>query len=311
MTQSIVPAPVPKKRTRAAARPAKANLLQGRFVRALRAFTMIELLVVIAIIAILAAILFPVFAQARDKARSVSCLSNGRQLGTAIMMYVQDYDETYPWSLVASDALGENKIDAWPGLILPYAKNDDVFGCPSASPQGRLSRRADILAAGKMRSWAANGAVLGVVDMRSSGWGNFNGDREGVLEMAGLERPGDTIALAEAWSEGTVRRADAQGNLIGFWDYWGWAVENEGYACWPFDNNDTLSLQRHARGGNYVFTDGHSKWMRREATVRPVDASNPQKGNMWQWTHRPGAPNTPGYDSGVQCPAGGNPNGSP
>src|SRR5438046_982945 len=61
-----------------------------------RGFTLIELLVVIAIIAILAAILFPVFAQARDKARTTSCLSNGKQLGTALMMYAQDYDETYP-----------------------------------------------------------------------------------------------------------------------------------------------------------------------------------------------------------------------
>ena len=60
-----------------------------------RAFTLIELLVVIAIIAILAAILFPVFAQAREKARSISCLSNLKQIGTAAMMYVQDYDETY------------------------------------------------------------------------------------------------------------------------------------------------------------------------------------------------------------------------
>src|SRR3954464_13938987 len=62
-----------------------------------RAFTLIELLVVIAIIAILAAILFPVFAQARDRARMTACLSNMKQIGASLMLYVQDYDETYPY----------------------------------------------------------------------------------------------------------------------------------------------------------------------------------------------------------------------
>src|SRR4028119_34289 len=71
------------------ARPASASSSRS-------AFTLIELLVVIAIIAILAAILFPVFAQAREKARQASCVSNLRQIGTALLMYVQDYDETYP-----------------------------------------------------------------------------------------------------------------------------------------------------------------------------------------------------------------------
>src|SRR3954447_724453 len=70
--------------------------------RSRRGFTLIELLVVIAIIAILAAILFPVFAQAREKARQVGCLSNLKQMGTATMMYVQDYDETYPSNLALS-----------------------------------------------------------------------------------------------------------------------------------------------------------------------------------------------------------------
>src|SRR5579859_4930752 len=107
--------------------------------KAREGFTLIELLVVIAIIAILAAILFPVFAQAREKARAISCLSNEKQIGLATMMYVQDYDETYMWQ-------------PWPGkqcpdwnlpicqpqygfydLLQPYVKNQGLFSCPSNS----------------------------------------------------------------------------------------------------------------------------------------------------------------------------------
>lgn len=115
-------------------------------------FTLIELLVVIAIIAILAAILFPVFAQARDKARSATCQSNLKQNGSALMMYAQDYDETYPfgevpntyndwltgkpvvyWAYYANVA---NPVYPdtlmWANSIQPYAKNNKIFGCPSA-----------------------------------------------------------------------------------------------------------------------------------------------------------------------------------
>jgi prepilin-type N-terminal cleavage/methylation domain-containing protein len=82
-------------------------------------FTLIELLVVIAIIAILAAILFPVFAQAREKARQSTCLSNSRQMEMGLSMYVQDNDDTYPWSA----SLDPDKNPAWAGLIYPYVKN--------------------------------------------------------------------------------------------------------------------------------------------------------------------------------------------
>ena len=90
-------------------------------------FTLIELLVVIAIIAILAAILFPVFAKAREKARQASCLSNCKQLGLAFMQYAQDYDECYPQSSGGADSVTRK----WWDLIYPYTKNAQIFACPS------------------------------------------------------------------------------------------------------------------------------------------------------------------------------------
>src|SRR5271154_6892830 len=98
-----------------------------------KAFTLIELLVVIAIIAILAAILFPVFAQAREAARKTACLSNTKQLGLGIMMYVQDYDEVYPMNSWDVPAIGNADNDlhsanylssvTWIWQIMPYVKN--------------------------------------------------------------------------------------------------------------------------------------------------------------------------------------------
>ncbi len=93
-----------------------------------RAFTLIELLVVIAIIAIPAAILFPVFARAREKARQASCQSNLKQIGLAFAMYVSDFDQKYPkaWWL-ACTGVGPN----WRDVISPYIKNNQLFQCPS------------------------------------------------------------------------------------------------------------------------------------------------------------------------------------
>src|SRR5690606_25769067 len=89
-----------------------------------RAFTLIELLVVIAIIALLAAILFPVFARARENARRTSCTSNMKQMGLGVQMYVQDNDGRYPMSS------GDGK---WPDYIFPYVKSTQLFTCPSTS----------------------------------------------------------------------------------------------------------------------------------------------------------------------------------
>src|SRR5262245_24681814 len=106
-----------------------------------RGFTLIELLVVIAIIAILAAILFPVFAQAREQARAAQCLSNLKQIGTAVLMYTQDYDELYPIdaSSCGSGAGRSQPCSKWnpdwrpESQTAPYLKNTGVFFCPSSS----------------------------------------------------------------------------------------------------------------------------------------------------------------------------------
>lgn len=109
-------------------------MAQNRRERA--AFTLIELLVVIAIIAILAAILYPVFAQAREKARQSSCLSNTKQIGLGLMMYTQDNDETYPPAYYYGDPTKVGNLDStgiihWSGLIHPYVKSWAIYVCPS------------------------------------------------------------------------------------------------------------------------------------------------------------------------------------
>jgi prepilin-type N-terminal cleavage/methylation domain-containing protein/prepilin-type processing-associated H-X9-DG protein len=95
-----------------------------------RGFTLIELLVVIAIIAILAAILFPVFAQAREAARKTTCVANEHQIASAVQMYTQDFDEKMPLFFILDPSNSTSGL-AWPALLQPYAKNWNVFRCPN------------------------------------------------------------------------------------------------------------------------------------------------------------------------------------
>ena len=276
-----------------------------------KGFTLIELLVVIAIIAILAAILFPVFAQARESARTTSCLSNSRQLGTSLMMYVQDYDETYPWG-ANTEGAGIDNNDAWPDLIFPYVKNDGVYGCPTSSPATKESwmvgNDPQAVARGKLRSWSANASVLACF---SNDYGDYNGYNTTIRTMASIPEPARIVALVEAFPSGVVHRLGPDGlpasPISGNgWFHWGWAFSNEGFVCVNDKGNyDYQSVTRHRAGANYAFADGHSKWYKPEQSVRAINASDPTSGNMWQWYKRPGSPEHPGNGNIYSsiCPA--------
>ena len=132
------------------------DLRGGLTVKRRSGFTLIELLVVIAIIAILAAILFPVFAKAREKARQTSCLSNVKQIGLAVRMYVQDYDERFPNARIAGAIPGdygasipymlpvERTFQGWPTLVMPYIKNNQICWCPSDTNDPSTSPTATV-----------------------------------------------------------------------------------------------------------------------------------------------------------------------
>lgn len=121
--------------------------------RVRKGFTLIELLVVIAIIAILAAILFPVFARAREAARQSACTNNGKQIALGVLMYAQDYDETLPRAYTATGGPTGGTRD-WASDTTPYIKNIDVFVCPSKRTQTRGSGYNTWLATGTGRSLA-------------------------------------------------------------------------------------------------------------------------------------------------------------
>lgn len=157
-----------------------------------RGFTLIELLVVIAIIAILAAILFPVFAKAREAARQSSCLNNNRQLGTGMMMYVQDYDETYPLDPGGTENASAADPAAWFRVIGPYIKNDKVFLCPSVGAVNNYTTPPT--------DYNANAALLG-------------------RSMAAVNYPAQTVMIEE--------RLRSQNNFTEYWGDFNWRITNE------------------------------------------------------------------------------------
>jgi len=232
-------------------------------------FTLIELLVVIAIIAILAAILFPVFAQAREKARAISCIANLKQIGTASKMYEQDYDETVinEWVNTPPDASdnipGFSPADAhdykrfWPYLIQPYIKNWQVTVCPDASaedgPDWVHTPKNDRV-----------GADLCINDLMS-GWDT------GAVKVADISAPANKVQFADTMVVGDKDPWAAGDSVAGFakWkkdpDTYGPAhmgegayFHNEDRAHWEGDKVHTPAA-RHSKNCNVTFFDGHAK----------------------------------------------------
>jgi prepilin-type N-terminal cleavage/methylation domain-containing protein/prepilin-type processing-associated H-X9-DG protein len=185
-----------------------------------RGFTLIELLVVIAIIAILAAILFPVFARAREKARQSSCLSNMKQIALGQLMYAQDYDEvTVRWNgYWASGEYDPPRFQFWYEYIQPYISNYQILICPSASI------RALDPGSSPNDSYKCTYAV-------SNGWPQ--------QALADFETPASTVMMCET-----------QGN-----NYYRYRLEpRSDYAI------DSRARDSHNGGLNIALADGHCKW---------------------------------------------------
>lgn len=209
-----------------------------------KGFTLIELLVVIAIIAILAAILFPVFAKAREKARQASCLSNVKQLMLGILSYTQDYDEVLPDHYTHGGPYG---TVPWNAKLEAYVKNHQIFVCPS----------------NKFNHCTTEGSAWGYVTWArywpiSYGFNTWNGGGTGGTPPG----PGYTGPRGRSLSW-VVRPAECI--FIG-----------DHYACYQFycttsnfvDDWNNRTNRPHNGGGNFAFIDGHAKWM---STLKNMD----------------------------------------
>jgi len=225
-----------------------------------RAFTLIELLVVIAIIAILAAILFPVFAKAREKARQTACLSNTKQMALALVQYAQDYDETLVPRVIRLPDGTYWEAMSWRRNLFPYVKSADVFRCPSNPLGDRIGRDstdanlilAGVAPAGAPRfplSYNANGQDATLAPMQRS-------DQPNLLTLPQLVRPAELILIAE----GTVDASELHLGRL---------------------QNDVTGGQKQLFAGhsgftNYVFADGHAKGMKPTQTCGAGNTNN-----MW------------------------------
>ncbi len=202
-------------------------------------FTLIELLVVIAIIAILAAILFPVFARAREKARQTSCLSNMKQLALGVIMYCQDYDEMYP--SLYSYANSNTQLRWWEDKLQPYIKNWQLTICPSSTVYTYTYARPPEGPNPLRFTYACNSMRPGDGTVADGGYGTGGPMTNAPAKLGSVEKPAECIMLLESTSQREVNRA-VRGDI--------WNSSNGNVRK---DHNDM---------SNWAFCDGHAKALR-------------------------------------------------
>ncbi len=218
-----------------------------------RGFTLIELLVVIAIIAILAAILFPVFARARERARQTSCLSNQRQLGLAVLMYAQDHNERFPPAFARLGS-ADARVSGFYDLPGPYTRNEQMYICPSDSFRTRSNREDLPAGEGFYRQWMNAGyGMVYTFSWSGAGYPNFGGntlwlrpDDGGGRSMADLVRPSDVIVAVESGGPWLMTPS-----AVGF--------ENDGTQL-EMDEYGSVGGMRYRHNGmmNIIYGDGHA-----------------------------------------------------